>query len=156
MYADASLPKHSTGLRGSTDSGVSIPMSRTRSTLVASVSPSTTRSTVASSPGGIVGRGAAVVLDAAAVVELAVPPVVAGRALVVDRAGSEDVSVEREDDPVDPVDPVVLSSCGRATSRPPDEEQAASDDTTAAATANVPSIRPTRTAGAYGRPGTPG
>ncbi len=50
--AEASLPKHCTGLRGSTVSGVSMPMRRTRSsrppTCTMIVSPSTTRLTTAS------------------------------------------------------------------------------------------------------------
>lgn len=96
------------------------------------------------------------VLEAAAVVELAVPPVVAGRPLVVDRAGSDDVALELEDDPIDPVDPAGLSSGERAASRPPDALQAASDDVTTTATASAPRIRPTRTGRGYGRPGTTG
>jgi hypothetical protein len=65
IRADASGPKHCTAVRGSTVSGVSMPISRTRTPPVTRiVSPSVTDSTAVSSPSGTAGVTGAVVVVA--------------------------------------------------------------------------------------------
>ena len=80
------------------------------------------------------------VLEAAALVELDVPPVVVDRALVVDRAGSDDVSVELEDDSLED-DSLEVASGGWTMSRPEDDVHAASDDATVTAIVSAPAAR---------------